>query len=702
MSLGRHSGATLVGRPLDVSVQAVLEAQEDASVRCLEAEVFYGDTKLANSRVNVTIERSAAAPAQALIRIRSSLPVDEPIVTFYLRVGCQIKTERRYVVLAELASEAVADKNAPLSISSVPPSRAAATQPFNAAGPIGQAAAPNTAGVARRMRSVAPADSVPGAKPRGLASPAQSRGATKSAQARLKLEPVDLAIDRDPRLKSSTELLSIPAVDMRERVAASALWRALSAQPEDILRDSERLKTLENSVAGLQTQNQKGLLSIDELNAKVKQAEQERYDNVFVYALIGLLLAALLGLIFLLRRRSVDAPGESVDKPWWRKNDGYENQESQQQAWSNSLAPTQLDGLGVSRPGSLPKSRPVDIEVNFDIEPATSISSSARPAASSMFLEQDDPACKFPPDFEVSAHPSRTAKAEELFDVQQQADFFVSIGQHDQAIEVLQSHIAENQDTSALVHLDLINLYHKLQLPEQYDKLRETFNLRFNAQVPAFELYTDENLGLESYKLALSRIEALWPTARVLDVIEESLFRRPDNQAEAFNLEAYRELLLLYSIAKDIIKPQPVAAVLDRTFDLPDRDVDGFESAPMNFKATSIQPLSAIQDLNQTNRKNLSAEPLAATLLPPFSLGLGLDIDLGELSPAAGSPVAAAALDQELFAKLDLDITSPPPDVGSTPTRLPEKGATDGVGSIDFDIFDMPDFAPVKPKLPRT
>jgi hypothetical protein len=77
----------------------------------------------------------------------------------------------------------------------------------------------------------------------------------------------------------------------------------------------------------------------------------------------------------------------------------------------------------------------------------------------------------------------------------------------------------------------------------------------FNAQVPAFDDYTMDSHGLEFYVAAWTRIESLWPTPKVLDVLEESIFRKPDSRSEVFSLAAYRELLLLHSIAKKIIAP---------------------------------------------------------------------------------------------------------------------------------------------------
>ena len=112
MSLGRHRGAALIGRPLDISVQAVLDAQDDIASLCLDADVFYADTRLDKSRVRVTVDKATSGSQDAIIRIRSTSLVDEPVVTIYLRVGCRQKTERRYVTLADLASEAVPDRSA--------------------------------------------------------------------------------------------------------------------------------------------------------------------------------------------------------------------------------------------------------------------------------------------------------------------------------------------------------------------------------------------------------------------------------------------------------------------------------------------------------------------------------------------------------------------------------------------------------------
>ena len=290
-------------------------------------------------------------------------------------------------------------------------------------------------------------------------------------------------------------------------------------------------------------------------------------------------------------------------------------------------------------------------------------------------------------------HPNRAVKTEELFDVQQQADFFVSIDQHEQAIELLRSHIAENSETSALVYLDLFNLYHQLNRPEEYDALRVSFNHRFNTQIPTFKLYTDKNLGLEAYQHALSRIEALWPSPKVLEVIEESLFRKPDTKAEAFNLEAYRELLMLYAMAKDIISQESTVQVPMKTFDLLNGLAESGHSQPLTFLSTAIQPLSARAELNHQVDDGLNTVPLMPSVTPHVSVRLGLDIDLDKLNSLPSSTIDLPVItDMKYFNNVNPaapNASAPLPALDRAPlpsAKIPAN--TDNL--IDFAVFDMP------------
>ena len=107
---------------------------------------------------------------------------------------------------------------------------------------------------------------------------------------------------------------------------------------------------------------------------------------------------------------------------------------------------------------------------------------------------------------------SRAVKVEELFDLQQQADFFISLGQYGQAAATLRNHISDSGETSAVAYLDLLKVYHLQGNREQYELVRKEFNDVFNAQVPEFDAFGAASRGLESYEAAMSRIVALWPS----------------------------------------------------------------------------------------------------------------------------------------------------------------------------------------------
>ena len=129
---------------------------------------------------------------------------------------------------------------------------------------------------------------------------------------------------------------------------------------------------------------------------------------------------------------------------------------------------------------------------------------------------------------------------EELFDIQQQAEFFVSVGEHQQAIEVLKHHIAEHRETSPLAYLELLRLYHTLSRVDEFAQLRTQFMQFFNAQVPEFAGFHRTGRMLYHYTDALAEIEAEWTTPAVLGLLEKFLFRRSGAEAvEPFDLAAY-------------------------------------------------------------------------------------------------------------------------------------------------------------------
>ncbi|MGE0332494.1 MAG: hypothetical protein AB7P37_17590 [Ramlibacter sp.] len=721
MTLGRTRGAALIGRPLDLSVQVRLEAAEEASSSCFEADVFHGDNRVDASRVAVQFQPAAGA-LDASVRIRSSAVVDEPVVTVYLRAGCAQKVTRRYVLLADYPTDTGA---ATQPVQVVPPVVAAApgASPVPAPAPVAVAPVPaasaasatsaagasaGAAAAPARPRPARPA--APAAQPVPKAAPAQRPAAVvrrpapaaPAARSRLKLDPLDLLIERDPTLRSSTEMLTAPTDNPQARAQAAALWRAINAQPQDILRDTQRMQALEADVKGLREQTARNQASLNDLRAQLQQAQSERYANGLVYALLVLLTLALAGAGYLWQR-SRNAAFSRQD--WWRQGETAGG--DPEQVGPDSLMPS----LAPHKAGPPSRSQGATSVVDVDLDVDESMFATLKTARPVVPPPEPAPAVARAVDHGdfVASIPgsARAVNAEELFDIQQQADFFISLGQHEQAIEVLKNHISDNVETSALAYLDLLKIYHALNRREEYDQLREDFNKVFNAQVPVFDAYSDKSSGLEAYHNALARIEALWPSPKVLEIIEESIFRKPGSgDGEAFGLEAYRELLLLYAMAKDVV---------ERGGNVMDFDMSGLSQPPgvdgqqtSGFSNTSIQPLSASLEMERQSGSERDSSgnslgsaddddvPLPDIPMPRPSPRLGLDIDLSEPAPLtsafmeiADDPKRNAGPDPTLGLPLD-SIDSGTDDDKPADSNL-----------VDFDLFDAAterDIAPRKPK----
>lgn len=607
VSLGRSSGATLLGRPLDVSVQVELDSADASAPSCVEADVFYADDRIAPARVQASLERTGASQ-EARIRIRVARPVDEPVITLYVRAGCVQRSERRYVLLADVASEqAPVPRAADMVPRSVPDSR-----------PVAGSAAPAPVAARRIPEPVraAPAASRDAAQalrqpPRALRPAAPPRAASPSA--RLRLEPIDLSVETFPQLRATAQLLNVPAVSPEQRVQAAALWKALSAQPEDVLEAAAKVSAIEADVRALQTETRKNQAALAEFSTALQTAKQERYANGLVYGLLAALVLALGGLAWFWRRRPLRKPAGADDRPWWRSKMQPDT------GWHSDLGPVASgyhthDGHDVSRPAAFDKPARVPPGPG-----ARSAGGHRAPRSRAMPLSRRDQT-----DFGLSMpHTPRAAKAEELFDVQHQADFFISIGKEDQAISILLDHIdhiGDDVQSSALIYLDLFGLYHKLGRRDDYQDLAASFNSSFNARIPDFEAWTGTGPGLESHASTLAQILAAWPRTAVLSLIESLIFQHPGQAGEAFEPEAFRELLFLYGIAREIVEadaPQP-GSMLD--FDLPDSVSDtGAAAAGAGGRGLAAAAEDALPVI---------VAPLAASGVPPPAL----DIDLGTLN----------------------------------------------------------------------
>jgi pilus assembly protein FimV len=145
----------------------------------------------------------------------------------------------------------------------------------------------------------------------------------------------------------------------------------------------------------------------------------------------------------------------------------------------------------------------------------------------------------------------RAINTKEMLDVRQQAEFFMTLGQYEDAIGLLENSIKGAPESNPLVYLDLLKLLHTLSRKAEFDKYREEFNHLFTGLVPPYASFNRIGNGIDTYTDICEQIAALWPKVDALQFIEHCLVRTPDDATDqGFALEAFRELLMLHAVAK--------------------------------------------------------------------------------------------------------------------------------------------------------
>lgn len=621
LTLGRARGAAIVAQPLSVSIAVSANADEDVSDVCFEADVFYGESRVDGSRVTVSADTATAGQTWS-VRISSRLPVDEPVVTVYLRSTCSAKASRRYVLLADVATDSVSATPVLPSVLASPVTSVPATGK-----PVVDAGAKNAASVvggpantrapdAKRKRERELAEKPMSVAPR--IAPVNKSGA--SSKSRLKLAPLDLSVERDPALQSTPELLSTPTEDNQKRGEAIALWRALNLTPEDVMRDAARLQGLEATVRELSSISKSNQQQMQALKGALEQSDRERYSNPVVWGLGGAILLLLAGGVWLLRRQQSGSTGSS----WWQPD------------VESVLSPGMADAVHADAPdidlsiatvppasssggvmATLVQQPLADVDIDLHLEPVSAVGAavsqtkqvrntpvSANLARPSRTMELRE--------FSHSMSGSlRSMNTQEMLDIRQQAEFFVTLGQYDDALSLLQGHIADATEANPLVYLDLLKILHTLSRKDEFDSYRAEFNAIFTGQVAEYKDFSKPSEGLEVYPELCAHLSKLWPSREALHFIESCLVRNANAAATMlFELEAFKELLLLHGVATRLVEA-----------------LDG--GAPVSFSAS--RPVAPMAPVFHTGPSPLDVSlPVSASAPAEVDFELDISLDLPE------------------------------------------------------------------------
>lgn len=161
-----------------------------------------------------------------------------------------------------------------------------------------------------------------------------------------------------------------------------------------------------------------------------------------------------------------------------------------------------------------------------------------------------------PPDFqrmpEMSAPPSEVG-TELKEDILDQAEVFMAHGHSELAIHLLQEHLRESPSESPVPWLLMLDLLHRSGDTAGYvtasAECRRYFNVNLDGR--AFFNEGDSGQGLEAYPHLLEQLVHVWNTPGIKAFFDELVFDNRGGTRVGFEPAAYRDILLLRSIAHD-------------------------------------------------------------------------------------------------------------------------------------------------------
>ena len=631
MSLGKVRGFAHLGKPLELSIPVQFDSEEAATGFCFDADLFYGDLRVQNSHITLAIQPEQSQ-GDAAVKVVSRANINEPVVTVYLRAGCLHKTSRKYVLLADLVSEVGEPElsHAPLVRSNVvrnaPATVTSAENPL-----VSDGAAPRVPPPERKPEQPARIAVVPAKVRVQVPKGVEVASRIPEQRARLKLLPLNLTQERDPTLRPTNEILSLPAEDAGKRAEAAALWRSLNVTAQDVLVDEARLQSLHADLSAQRDLGAKTAQLLLDLSTRLEEMEAQKYANPLVYGLLVLLLACALMLAYSWTRVRGLGAGRS---PWW----GIVKGETESEEKGGRSFPTidhaspakQTEPLLPSQPASAPvpitpvaQRHPADLDIDLNLGESvfSTLGKTHTTALTSVPVERNLLHKQTPHDFSLSVSGGlRSINMQEMLDVRQQADFFMALGQYEEAIGVLVGSINDSGVSNPLVYLDLLKALHTLSRKTEYDHYREGFNVLFTGLVPEYTGFSQGGNTLDAYPEVVRKITALWPAPEALDYIEQCLVRSAEmDPGQGFDLNAYRDLLTLHGVASRLATES--------------------ESAPVPFSFSTIKAnfphLSAptVTSLGESVFKPDSTQTLSTLAMVHIALeegAMGVDLDLSE------------------------------------------------------------------------
>ena len=597
LMIGAPQTRAELGRTLQMSIPIRLDAQESLPLSCVQAQAQSGDDGPGLGRLSIA---SAPAAGGVTLSLRSQQPLREPILIVRLHLACQYQRTQIYTLLVDppapelpmVAGSAVAPVAAsPSSRSSTQgtpavPALAAVTSQAESA-----AAAPQ---VPRQARPVAtlPVRRLPEherprpsmAKPviraeQPRREPLKAPPAPPHASNRLELDDLSPAeIGNLPELRLATALPAVlPQLSAQQRSELNQLRQLIldaTAAPGEPQPTLQQINALQERATVLQRQFEQASAQLQRSQSELAQTRAQSYSAGVVYALLAALVA--LGLLsFWLWRRGAD-PGLS-ESPFVPASVAKRSA-APESARAAPLFATPATSMSVQTSTIQPPVMPFGLPPMVDGRPLQPEIDALQPDMARQ-NQWGDSGIDWDSRFMQPLNPDKQVHVDELMDAGHLAEYFIDTGDEERAVSLLEESLDDSTSESfALPYLMLFDLYRKLGRQQAFETLFGRFQRRFNVAVPpwgasAEVLQQSQGRELTDYDRAMKLITLTWGDPQIVTVLERMLLDDPHQHRMGFELAAYRDLLMLYAVARDLFPDTTATATQVEHVELSTLDV---------------------------------------------------------------------------------------------------------------------------------
>ncbi len=566
VGFGRVVNATTLGQPLDITVPMSADPMEQITADCVTAEVMVGDSVLPAPVLQLRLDPSPDSSVQWL-RIHSSVRVVEPVVNVTVSAGCASRVSRQFVVFVDPPLSAY-ETSVPTAVE---PAGAAASAAALKGGTATLAVAAGRGGPAHADAAGAPPRSATSRAQRRQARPsAVGRTATEAQAARTPKRKSRRVASAPARARSSASRLQLErgttqavasamaasapvAADLAVSAAAMVAAAASSASEAERASEAQReqIAELQRRLEQSKLDTEVSIAAAAKLQARLQAAEAPPYSLPWLVALTVSVAVLLFGIGVLLDRRRL---ARRPRRPTWAGERGQTRPapSSLNDAPASSLSPARATAqwVGDDPRDALMRTGPL----SFNRAATPWVAAPAAVPSPSSVVESPFTETAVLSSTRTRADPVRSAlpvTADALIDLEQQAEFFVALGQEDTAVDLLDGFSRGAGGACPFPYLMLLAIHRRRGDSVAHAAVRERHEKRFKRASPAWEGQPAAATSIADHAEEMRRIESVWSDPAAAMRLVESLLVHGGTPAEAFDLHCLGELQFLYLLARD-------------------------------------------------------------------------------------------------------------------------------------------------------